>query len=60
MAQKVLRNDWLEEEFSELARDGFRTLVVAKKMLTLEQYKDFEVSFILKHKLLARRPMTFV
>ena len=27
-----------------MAREGLRTLVVAKKTLTLEQYTDFEVS----------------
>jgi phospholipid-translocating ATPase len=43
MANKVMRNDWLEEEVSDLAREGLRTLVVAKKNLTPEQYKDFEV-----------------
>jgi phospholipid-translocating ATPase len=42
MAAKVVRNDWLEEETGELARDGFRTLVVAKKILTADQYKEFE------------------
>jgi hypothetical protein len=44
MASKVLRNDWLEEEVGELAKEGLRTLVVAKKVLTHEQYKDFEVT----------------
>lgn len=45
MSNKVMRNDWLEEEVSDLAREGLRTLVVAKKNLTSEQYKDFEVYF---------------
>ena len=44
MASKVVHNDWLEEEAGELARDGFRTLVVAKKILTPEEYSEFEVS----------------
>lgn len=26
-----------------MAREGLRTLVVAKKLLTVEQYTDFEV-----------------
>lgn len=43
MATKVVRNDWLEEEVGDLAREGLRTLVVAKKNLTPEQYKEFEV-----------------
>ena len=28
-----------------MAREGLRTLVVAKKTLSFEQYADFEVSF---------------
>ncbi len=35
-------NDWLEEEVDNMAREGLRTLVVAKKTLTPEQYHDFE------------------
>lgn len=30
-----------------MAREGLRTLVVAKKILSLEQYTDFEVKIIL-------------
>lgn len=30
-----------------MAREGLRVLVVAKKSLTEEQYQDFEVSFCL-------------
>lgn len=33
---------WLEEECGNMAREGLRTLVVAKKNLTEEQYIDFE------------------
>lgn len=29
-----------------MAREGLRTLVVAKRTLTEEQYQDFEVSYI--------------
>ncbi|XP_070194788.1 probable phospholipid-transporting ATPase IIB isoform X2 [Littorina saxatilis] len=38
----VQYNDWLEEECGNMAREGLRTLVVAKKVLTEEQYQDFE------------------
>jgi len=38
----VQYNDWLNEECSNMAREGLRTLVVAKKVLTEEQYADFE------------------
>ncbi|XP_076991298.1 putative phospholipid-transporting ATPase IIB isoform X3 [Tamandua tetradactyla] len=42
MAPIVQYNDWLEEECGNMAREGLRTLVVAKKSLTEEQYQDFE------------------
>ncbi|XP_067928556.1 probable phospholipid-transporting ATPase IIB [Watersipora subatra] len=38
----VQYNDWLEEETDNMAREGLRTLVVAKKSLTEDQYRDFE------------------
>jgi phospholipid-translocating ATPase len=46
MAGIVQYNDWLEEECGNMAREGLRTLVVAKKTLTEEQYLDFEVQII--------------
>ncbi|XP_058133904.1 probable phospholipid-transporting ATPase IIB isoform X3 [Dasypus novemcinctus] len=42
MAPIVQYNDWLEEECGNMAREGLRTLVVARKCLTEEQYQDFE------------------
>ncbi len=42
MSSIVQYNDWLEEEVDNMAREGLRTLVVAKKSLTPEQYHDFE------------------
>lgn len=42
MAQMVTFTDWLEEETGNMAREGLRTLVVGKKVLTEEQYLDFE------------------
>ncbi|XP_062870920.1 probable phospholipid-transporting ATPase IIB isoform X2 [Trichomycterus rosablanca] len=42
MASIVQYNDWLEEECGNMAREGLRTLVVAKKGLSEEQYQDFE------------------
>ncbi|CAH2002034.1 unnamed protein product [Acanthoscelides obtectus] len=42
MSAIVQYTDWLEEEVGNMARDGLRTLVVAKKVLTEEQYQDFE------------------
>lgn len=45
MSGIVQYNDWLEEECGNMAREGLRTLVVAKKNLTEEQYLDFEVRY---------------
>ncbi|KAI1902011.1 hypothetical protein AGOR_G00040320 [Albula goreensis] len=42
MGSIVQYNDWLEEECGNMAREGLRTLVVARKSLTEEQYQDFE------------------
>ncbi|XP_039695283.1 putative phospholipid-transporting ATPase IIB isoform X3 [Pteropus medius] len=42
MSTIVQYNDWLEEECGNMAREGLRTLVVAKRVLTEEQYQDFE------------------
>ncbi|CAG9766380.1 unnamed protein product [Ceutorhynchus assimilis] len=41
----VQYTDWLEEEVGNMARDGLRTLVVAKKLITEEQYLDFETRY---------------
>lgn len=45
MATIVQYNDWLNEESGNMAREGLRTLVVAKKMLTEDQYNDFEMRY---------------
>ena len=42
MASIVQFNDWLEEEVDNMAREGLRTLVIAKKSLSADQYADFE------------------
>ncbi|GIX74439.1 hypothetical protein CDAR_235251 [Caerostris darwini] len=42
MSSIVQYNDWLDEECGNMAREGLRTLVVAKKVLSEEQYTDFE------------------
>ena len=44
MSAIVQYNDWLEEECGNMAREGLRTLVVAKKTLSEEHYQDFEVN----------------
>ncbi|XP_021700872.1 probable phospholipid-transporting ATPase IIA isoform X1 [Aedes aegypti] len=45
MSAIVQYNDWLAEESGNMAREGLRTLVVAKKVLTEEQYSDFETRY---------------
>ncbi|KAG6333074.1 hypothetical protein ID866_6016 [Astraeus odoratus] len=42
MARIVQRNDWLEEETGNMAREGLRTLVVARKRLTQQHYAAFK------------------
>ncbi|XP_044775038.1 probable phospholipid-transporting ATPase IIA isoform X2 [Neomonachus schauinslandi] len=51
MAGIVQYNDWLEEECGNMAREGLRVLVVAKKSLAEEQYQDFEVWMLTGDKL---------
>ncbi|XP_033034380.1 probable phospholipid-transporting ATPase IIB isoform X6 [Trachypithecus francoisi] len=51
MSPIVQYNDWLEEECGNMAREGLRTLVVAKKALTEEQYQDFEIWMLTGDKL---------
>ena len=42
MSKIVQYSDWLEEECDNMAREGLRTLVVGRKVLTPDQYRDFE------------------
>jgi phospholipid-translocating ATPase len=42
MARIVQRNDWLEEETANMAREGLRTLVVARRRLSEAAYEDFK------------------
>ncbi|KAG8982899.1 putative aminophospholipid-translocase, partial [Tulasnella sp. 427] len=45
MAKIVQRNDWLEEETANMAREGLRTLVVGKKRITPEAFEDFRSQY---------------
>ncbi|KAK1655481.1 phospholipid-translocating P-type ATPase [Colletotrichum phormii] len=45
MSPIVAENDWLDEETSNMAREGLRTLVVGRKRLSYEQYKEFTGSY---------------
>ena len=42
MARIVQRNDWLEEETANMAREGLRTLVVARRKLSEATYAEFK------------------
>lgn len=41
MSSIVAANDWLDEETANMAREGFRTLVVGRKKLSAQQYQEF-------------------
>ena len=45
MASMVAANDWLEEETSNMAREGLRTLVIGRKRLSPERYAQFSSSY---------------
>ena len=42
MARIVQRNDWLEEECANMAREGLRTLVMARRKLSEQSYTLFK------------------
>ncbi|KAI8888423.1 phospholipid-translocating P-type ATPase [Backusella circina FSU 941] len=46
MTKIVQYNDWLDEECGNMAREGLRTLVVAKKRLSDELYHEFKASYL--------------
>lgn len=45
MSKIVQRNDWLEEETANMAREGLRTLVMARKRLSGNVYSDFAAAY---------------
>ncbi|KAG8896652.1 putative aminophospholipid-translocase, partial [Tulasnella sp. 417] len=45
MAKIVQRNDWLEEETANMAREGLRTLVVGKKRISPEAFEEFRARY---------------
>lgn len=45
MAPIVQRNDWLDEECANMAREGLRTLVMARRRLTPEAYERFKENY---------------
>lgn len=45
MSSIVGANDWLEEETSNMAREGLRTLVVGRKKLSMARYVEFASNY---------------
>uniref|UniRef100_A0A0K8T9U4 Phospholipid-transporting ATPase n=1 Tax=Lygus hesperus TaxID=30085 RepID=A0A0K8T9U4_LYGHE len=45
MREIVCKQNWLDEVVNTMAEEGLRTLVVAKKSLTQEEYDAFEVKY---------------
>lgn len=45
MSSIVAANDWLDEETANMAREGLRTLVVGRKKMSVQQYKEFASSY---------------
>ncbi len=45
MAKIVAYNDWLEEECGNMAREGLRTLVMARKRLSDDSWHNFEEAY---------------
>ena len=45
MAKIVQRNDWLEEETANMAREGLRTLVMARKKMSQGAYDEFAAQY---------------
>ncbi|KAK7684500.1 hypothetical protein QCA50_012447 [Cerrena zonata] len=45
MAKIVQRNDWLEEETANMAREGLRTLVMARRKLSASSYEEFKEQY---------------
>ncbi|KAL8811213.1 MAG: hypothetical protein Q9200_001968 [Gallowayella weberi] len=45
MSSIVAANDWLDEETANMAREGYRTLVVGRRRLSTQQYHEFAVKY---------------
>ncbi|TVY83685.1 putative phospholipid-transporting ATPase NEO1 [Lachnellula suecica] len=45
MSSIVAANDWLDEETANMAREGLRTLVVGRKKMSVQQYKEFAANY---------------
>ena len=45
MTSIVASNDWLDEETANMAREGLRTLVVGRKKMSVQQYREFAAQY---------------
>eukprot|EP01113_Clastostelium_recurvatum_P029203 TRINITY_DN3524_c0_g1_i3.p1 TRINITY_DN3524_c0_g1~~TRINITY_DN3524_c0_g1_i3.p1 ORF type:complete len:1185 (-),score=348.75 TRINITY_DN3524_c0_g1_i3:5-3115(-) len=45
MAKIVADNDWLEEECGNMAREGLRTLVFGRRLMSQEEYQRFQDTY---------------
>ncbi|KAL5628711.1 hypothetical protein BROUX41_002102 [Berkeleyomyces rouxiae] len=45
MSSIVVANDWLDEETVNMAREGLRTLVVGRRRLSAQQYREFSTQY---------------
>ncbi|PHH52335.1 putative phospholipid-transporting ATPase IIB [Ceratocystis fimbriata CBS 114723] len=45
MGNIVAANDWLDEETVNMAREGLRTLVVGRRRLSAQQYREFSTQY---------------
>lgn len=45
MSSIVAANDWLDEETANMAREGLRTLVVGRRKLSPDQYREFATRY---------------
>lgn len=45
MTSIVAANDWLDEETVNMAREGFRTLVVGRRRLSFQHYQEFREQY---------------
>jgi phospholipid-translocating ATPase len=45
MGSIVAANDWMDEETTNMAREGLRTLVVGRKRMFVQQYQEFAANY---------------
>ena len=45
MTSIVAANDWLDEETANMAREGFRTLVIGRRRLSAQQHQEFAAQY---------------